>query len=700
MLCWPVRQCLASDKHPSRRRAGVFLACVVALIGLLVHATPTLAEGPRVALVIGNGNYDNEIGRLRNPTNDANLIARSLGQLGFKVILKTDIDQNEMKRAIRDFGEALRNAGPEATGLFYYAGHGVQVDGTNYLLPIGAHIEAEADVEIDAISADTVLKQMQFAENKVNLVFLDACRNNPLTRGFRSSSRGLARVDAPRGSFIGYSTAPGDVSVDGDSKNSPYTAALAEELLRPGAAIEEVHRAVRLKVLQATDNRQTPWDSSSLTASVVLASQAPVAVAAAPAPAAATADPAAEQSLWKSIETSNNPAVFEAYLRQFPNGIYAAHAAVRLEALRGGQSNTAAAAAQAPVTAAPVVAAAAAPPAPADAETTRAMTSTRYVAVKNANIRAKPNADARVIGKLKSGETIMVIGENADGSWLQVASATGDGFVSAPLLEARPEPVVPVAAPVAPPPPPAPKANALLLSSELRPEIERFLANSETIKGNYRFLAVNGAGTRLGTSTNCKIKKSGWGGYSAEGGCTEESSRRAAISACRDGDCRIIYNSTEKVGDFEIEWVGAGATDMVAAAPQPEPEPEPAPQPEPVAAAPVVTASAAAPTSSVLGDGDVLRLSSSLQADVERFLANSETIKGNYRFLAVNGAGTKLGTSTNCKIKKSGWGGYSAEGGCTEESSRRAAISACGEGDCRVIFNGTEKVGKFEIEWQ
>ncbi len=665
----------------------------VALLALLVQAPAASAEGPRVALVIGNGDYDDNIGRLRNPTNDAKLIARSLGQLGFKVLLKTDTDQNEMKRAIRDFGEALRDAGPDATGLFYYAGHGVQVDGTNYLLPIGAHIEAEADVEIEAISADTILKQMQFAENKVNLVFLDACRNNPLTRGFRSSSRGLARVDAPRGSFIGYSTAPGDVSVDGDSSNSPYTAALAEELLRPGAAIEEVHRAVRLRVLQATGDRQTPWDSSSLTASVVLASlAAPVA-----APASA-ADPAAEQALWKSIETSNNPAVFEAYLRQFPNGIYAAHAAVRLEALRGGQPSVPTSApvtsAAEPAVATPVVVAAAAPVAP-ETETTRAMTSTRYVALKNANIRAKPNAEARVIGKLKSGETIMVIGENADGSWLQVAGAAGDGFVSAPLLAAKPEPVMPVAAPVAPPPPAATK-NALHISRELRPEIERFLANSQTLKGNYRFLAVNGAGDKLGVSTNCKIKKSGWGGYSAEGGCNEDSARRAAINACRDADCRIIYNGTEKVGDFEIAWVGADAPDTIAAA-APEPEPVVA---EPAAAAPVVTASAAAPTESTLGGGDILRLSSSLRPQVERFLANSETLKGNYRFLAVNRAGTQLGTSTNCKIKKSAWGGFSGTGGCTEDSARNAAISSCGESDCRIIFNGTEKVGRFEIEWQ
>src|SRR5690606_32601210 len=136
----------------------------------------------------------------------------------------------------RDWSSDVCSSDLNGIGLFFYAGHGVQVDGENYLLPIGAQIEAEGDVELEAVSATSVLSQMQFAGNAVNLVFLDACRNNPLTRNFRSGARGLARVDAPRGSFVGYSTAPGDVSVDGDNENSPYTLALVEALRTPGTS--------------------------------------------------------------------------------------------------------------------------------------------------------------------------------------------------------------------------------------------------------------------------------------------------------------------------------------------------------------------------------------------------------------------------------------------------------------------------------
>ena len=205
----------------------------------------------------------------------------------------------------------------------------MQVDGENFLLPIGAEIQAEGDVELEAVSANSILSQMQFAGNAVNLVFLDACRNNPLTRSFRSGSRGLARVDAPRGSFVGYSTAPGDVSVDGESDNSPYALALVEELKQPGISIEEAHRAVRGKVLAATNQRQTPWDSSSLTGPVVLARPVAPVAARQPAPPPSrrrlrprtTSRPSCCSG--NSIKNSDNPATFEAYLKQFPNGVFA-----------------------------------------------------------------------------------------------------------------------------------------------------------------------------------------------------------------------------------------------------------------------------------------------------------------------------------------------------------------------------------------
>jgi hypothetical protein len=691
MLCWRILQRWNGWRSHRQRSRRTWTGLVLGLVAwslLSVQAPAATAAEPRIALVIGNGNY--RIGPLRNPTNDARLIAATLKSLGFEVMLETDIDQKEMKRAIRAFGEELRDAGPSATGLFYYAGHGVQVDGINYLLPLGAEIEAEADVEIEAVSADTILAQMQFAENKVNLVFLDACRNNPLTRSFtRSANRGLARVDAPRGSFVGYSTAPGDVSVDGDAGNSPYSLALAEELRRPGASIEEVHRAVRLRVLSATGNKQTPWDSSSLTASVVLAPEmaAPVAAAiAAPAPAETAADGAydvqADVMFWEEVRNSNAPGLLENYLREFPNGKFRSVALQKLATLRGGAAPAAASgpapAATAPAATAPAITAPEAAPAIAAA--------VRHIALKNANIRARPDKGAKVIGKLQSGESISVIGR--DGDWLQVAGAAGEGYVSAALLDPAPLPP-PVAAPAPVAAAPAPTRNELLLSAALRDEVERFVANSAEIKGNYRFLAVNGAGNRIGTSTTCKIKKTGWGGFSASG-CNEETARDDAIRACGDGDCRIIYNGTRKEFDFEIAW-----SDGAPAAATAETQPEPAAVETSAATEPAAPAyeTAAAP-----GSGGVLRLSSALKDDIAQFLANSAQFKGNYRFLAVNGAGDKIGTSTTCKIKKTGWGGFSASG-CNEETSRDDAIRACGP-DCRIIYEGTRKVGDFEIAWQ
>src|SRR4051812_42482362 len=242
------------------RIIGLGLAALVLLAG------PALAE-PRVALVIGNANYGGDLGQLPNPANDARLMAKTLRGIGFTVVEAEDADQTQMKRAIQDFSGQLATAGGGATGLFFYAGHGLQVAGTNYLIPVHAKIAREGDVDIEAVPVDLVMKQMAFADSAVNIVILDACRNNPLARGFRSATRGLADPSVrPMGSFIAYSTAPGDVAEDGNGANSPYTTALAEAITQPGASINDVFQNVRGKVLAATDRKQVPWDASSLTA--------------------------------------------------------------------------------------------------------------------------------------------------------------------------------------------------------------------------------------------------------------------------------------------------------------------------------------------------------------------------------------------------------------------------------------------------
>ncbi|MBK8161036.1 MAG: caspase family protein [Rhodospirillaceae bacterium] len=371
--------CASALPFPPQARyiAGMFTttpyigrACAtLLLLALLLGAgQPALAE-TRLALVIGNGKYGPEVGSLINPPNDANLMAERLTGLGFKVTKLVNGDQKAMKRAISAFGQQLSAAGSDAVGLFFYAGHGIQVDGANYLIPVGAAIGAEADVDLEAVSAEAVLKQMEFAGARVNIVILDACRNNPLPRSMRSAGSGLARMDAPTGSFIGYSTAPGNVAADGDGKNSPYTAALAAEMTKPGIAIEEAFRNVRVKVMETTGAQQVPWESSSLTGAFFFKTGA-AQVAAAPQPAAKKAPveaSAAEEKLWDLVKDSKNPGEFEAFLDSFPDGYYAGVARARAAGLRSASAPVAAASASQPAVPETKVKVASAAPEPAPA---------------------------------------------------------------------------------------------------------------------------------------------------------------------------------------------------------------------------------------------------------------------------------------------------------------------------------------------
>lgn len=261
-----------------------FLAFAVMLCMTLPHAA--LAE-KRIALVIGNADYDGSLPSLPNPVRDAKLIGDALKKVGFEVILVRDASQKDMKRAISRFGEEIVAGGANVTALFYYAGHGLQVEGTNYLVPVSAEIEKEGDVDLESVAADSILKQMEHSGARTSIVILDACRNNPLSRGFRSASRGLARMETPNGSFLAYSTAPGDVAADGEGKNSPFATALAAEMVKPNQAIEETFRNVRIGVMQATNQQQTPWDSSSMLVPFYFAG--PAATAAAPVVAATPA---------------------------------------------------------------------------------------------------------------------------------------------------------------------------------------------------------------------------------------------------------------------------------------------------------------------------------------------------------------------------------------------------------------------------
>lgn len=248
---------------PFRILAMPILAQVLALAFFgLASVTPALASG-RLALVIGNSDYINT-SKLANPRNDAQLMAETLRQSGFDVATLMDADYRAMKKALLDFGRSLREADVEA-GLFYYAGHGIQIGGENYLVPIDATITNEDEVDLETINVNSFLQTMNSSTSAINIVILDACRNNPFARSFRSVSRGLAPVQAPKGTLIAYATAPGDVALDGKAQNSPYTLALSQAITQgAGAPIESIFKAARQSVLKESDEQQVPWETSSI----------------------------------------------------------------------------------------------------------------------------------------------------------------------------------------------------------------------------------------------------------------------------------------------------------------------------------------------------------------------------------------------------------------------------------------------------
>ncbi|UCG27377.1 MAG: caspase family protein [Bacteroidales bacterium] len=238
----------------------ILLACILVFATARAQSQIDYTDENRSALVIGNSGY--KMGRLANPVNDARAMAAILEQLGFNVILRTEIpNKDEMKRVIREFRRLLEKGG---VGLFYYAGHGLQVDGINYLIPVEAQIFNEEEVEYECVEAGFVLAQMEIARNRMNVVIMDACRDNPFARSFRSYRGGLATINAPTGTLIAYATAPGSVASDGTGKNGLYTEILLNEIQVKGQKIEETFKNVRRGVLDMSDGRQIPWESSSL----------------------------------------------------------------------------------------------------------------------------------------------------------------------------------------------------------------------------------------------------------------------------------------------------------------------------------------------------------------------------------------------------------------------------------------------------
>jgi len=304
---------------------------LLAFAGTLIAYDSPAQASARLALVLGNGNY--EFGRLKNPVNDAALMAESLRKVGFQVFEHLDADQRNMKRAIVGFGKALADAGEDAVGLVYYAGHGVQYSGENYIIPVGAQIEDDLDIDIEGIRASTLLAALDRAGNRLNIVILDACRSNPFTAVSRSAPSGLARMDAPSGTLLAYSTAPGRIASDGTGSNSPYTRALAKAIQKPGAKVEDVFKSVRVSVMDRTGERQVPWEASSLTGDFYFVEGSGAAASGQQIAAATAGDAGVEIEYWRSISDSVSPDAFRGYLTRYPDGLFAAIAEERIDRL-------------------------------------------------------------------------------------------------------------------------------------------------------------------------------------------------------------------------------------------------------------------------------------------------------------------------------------------------------------------------------
>jgi hypothetical protein len=284
---------------------------------------PVGLTGPeqRIALVIGNSNYQN-VAQLPNPANDAKAVAQLLNTAGFEVISATDLDHNQMIQVIQDFSAKIAGHGQNTVAMIYYAGHGVQVAGENYLVPVDARISSEPDLINGSVRLVDVMATLETIPSRMRIVILDACRNNPFPT-LNDAGRGLAIVDAPNGSIVGYSTAPGTEALDGAGDHSPYTAAFLREAHEKNLPIEQLFKRVRLDVNNSTNGQQTPWESSSLTSdfyffgdTAVAATQAPARVQT--AYAADDLPSHASRQAYDYVLAENSIENYQEYIRLFP----------------------------------------------------------------------------------------------------------------------------------------------------------------------------------------------------------------------------------------------------------------------------------------------------------------------------------------------------------------------------------------------
>lgn len=317
-----------------------FKACILFTLTILCGADLTVVSAADVqvggknlhrnALVIGNSRYRNS--PLLNPINDAKAVADRLTQSGFEVTVKFDLSKNEFMRAFDDFGKDL--ATNKGVGLFYFAGHGAQLNWSNFLIPVDAEIKTASEMKDQAVDISKLLYRLHAAKNPVNIVILDACRDNPFGLNNILIEKGLSQIDAPVGTLLAYATAPGNVASDGERSNGLYTEYLLHEMEIPGEKIEDVFKRARHKVRRASEGRQVPWESTSLEDDFYLLP---------PLARKGDSDPdidkqyAEELALWESVKASTNPESIESYITKYPTGQFSELAMFKIERMLAQQ---------------------------------------------------------------------------------------------------------------------------------------------------------------------------------------------------------------------------------------------------------------------------------------------------------------------------------------------------------------------------
>lgn len=342
----------------SKQSHRLFITFLLAAIFIILSAIPNIVEAQnrqltkpansdkdktkRVALVIGNGDYVNAR-RLSNPVNDATDMAKTLKELDFEVISGTNLNLKQMTDKVREFGDKLKVSG--GVGLFYYAGHGIQVGGRNYLIPVEADILREDEIAFSSLNLNFVLQKLDAASNGLNIVVLDACRNNPFARSWSrdASDGGLAQITAPTGTFIAYATSPDRTASDGTGRNGLYTAQLLKYIKQPNLKIEEAFKQVTIAVDRTSDGKQIPWTSSSLRGEFYFTN--PTASAKIPPKQQVESQPKIEneqpgdsqedfeKAVWDKIKDSKDSNEFMQFIGTFPNSKYTPQAKLILKKL-------------------------------------------------------------------------------------------------------------------------------------------------------------------------------------------------------------------------------------------------------------------------------------------------------------------------------------------------------------------------------